>query len=190
MPSDVYDDEDGKPSGQPKYSLELLSTGGSRSIDTNMTIIRLQQTIARTLLADFMMLGTSGNQTVGSYALSADKSRIFTLALEGWLASICATVDRHLIKLIYDLNGFDHTSKVKLKHGDVDPADLERLGDFVRNLAQAGATIFPDEKLENHLRVKAGFPLKPEGMESVPGQVDNDGVPAPGDLEDGVIIDE
>ena len=36
--------------------------------------------------------------------------------------------------------------------------DLEGLGGFVESLMRAGAPIFPDEELENHLRRAGGLP--------------------------------
>ena len=49
--------------------------------------------------------------------------------------------------------------------GDLEKPDLGQLGAFVQSLTTAGAQMFPDRELENHLREAAGLPLAPEEAE-------------------------
>ena len=64
------------------YKLELLSTGGSRQFDTNAIINRYDNRIAMTVLADFIFLGHEQN---GSWALSSDKTELFSMACGAFL---------------------------------------------------------------------------------------------------------
>ena len=66
LPSDLYVDADGKPTNQRLMDIELITANGSRSIDIDPVVKRYQHDIARSLMAEFLMLGSSG----GSYALS------------------------------------------------------------------------------------------------------------------------
>lgn len=165
LPSNLYQDQDGKLSAQKMVTLELLSAGGSRAIDVGKTIIRYQQDIARTILADFIMLG-SGDK--GSFALSKDKTKMFTRALSGWLGSIASTVNRHLVPKLWAINNFDREIMPHIVPGNIEPVDLEQLSAFIEKLSRAGAPLFPDESLENELRELGGLPEKTEeeGLEN------------------------
>jgi hypothetical protein len=167
LPSNPYTDSDGNPTAYPQVKLELLSTNGTRSIDTNKIIIRYQQNIARAILADFIMLGTSGaGGGTGSFSLGETKLHMFGKALEGWLASIAETINRHLIPRLWTLNGFNHEFLPKLVPGKVLPENLQELGDFLKALTASGAPLFPDDDLENNLRERAGLPGIPPDRDS------------------------
>jgi hypothetical protein len=49
----------------------------------------------------------------------------------------------------------------KLMHGDLASHDIKELADYVLKMSQAGMPLFPDEKLENHLRKVAHLPEVP-----------------------------
>lgn len=165
LPSDLYQDQDGKYTSERQVKLELLNAGGTRAIDIGKTIIRYQQDIARTILADFIMLGSSDK---GSFALSKDKTQMFTRALTGWLETIATTINRHLIPKLWALNSFDRTIMPRLSPGNIDPVDLDQLSTFIERISRAGAPLFPDDTLENNLRELGGLPEKTaeEGLEN------------------------
>ena len=71
IPSDPWKDSDGKPTGERLVDIRLLSAGGRRAVDTNITAIRYQRNIARAVLADFLMLGGDAR---GSFAMSKSKT--------------------------------------------------------------------------------------------------------------------
>lgn len=193
LPSDLYADQDGKLSSQRMVELTLLNAGGTRAIDINKTILRYQQDIARTILADFIMLG-SGDK--GSFALSKDKTGMFTRALSGWLGSIASIVNRHLIPKLWKINNFDRSIMPHLAPGNIEPVDLEKLSAFVERLSRAGAPLFPDDALENNLRELGGLPEKtveealemtelaypPPPQSPIPGQPPEKKVPDKKDL--------
>jgi len=60
--------------------------------------------------------------------------------------------------------------------GSVAPVDLDELGGFIERLSRAGATMFPDDDLENHLRDVAGLPERAPDDGALPG--DRPAVPA------------
>jgi hypothetical protein len=145
--------------GKPLYEFELLSSAGSRSIDTTKIVDRYDRQIATSVLADFIFLG---QKAVGSFALSSDKTALFSTAIGGFLDAICSVLNKHLLVRLWKLNGFDPEMMPKLKPGDVESANLQELGGFITSLAGAGMALFPDVDLENHLRETAGLPPMPE----------------------------
>ena len=141
--------------GHLAYDLKLLSTGGSRSFDTDKIINRYDQRIAMTVLADFILLG---HEKVGTQALSVSKIQLFSDSLNAWLKNIAAVLNTYAIPRLMRLNGFDPDVFPSLRFDPSRNVDINVIGDYVAKLAGAGAALFPDESLEDHLREIAGLP--------------------------------
>ena len=139
------------------WELSLLSTGGQRQFDTTAIIERYDSRIAMTCMADFILLG---HQQVGSFALSSDKTKMFAMAIGSYLNIICEVFNNQAIPALIDLNG-DHfagiTDYPKLVHGDVEDANLDKLGDFIVKMVNCGV-LLPDEGIEDFTRKTAGLP--------------------------------
>lgn len=148
------------------YEFELLSSGGSKSFDTNSIITRYNTAIAMTVLADFIFLG---HEQVGSFALSSDKTQLFAMAIGAYLDIICETFNSQAIRRLIDING-EHfkgiTDYPELQHGDIENADIQKLASFVQSLSGVGA-IIPDGELEDYLREVAGLPERQEDERSI-----------------------
>lgn len=146
------------PSG---WELKLLSTGGQRQFDTGAIIERYDSRIAMTCMADFILLG---HQNVGSFALSSDKTKMFSMAIGSYLDIICEVFNNQAIPALIDING-DHFSGITdyptLIHGDVEDANLEKLGDYIHKMITCGA-LLPDESVEDFVREAAGMPERLE----------------------------
>ena len=139
------------------YDFQLLSSGGTRQFDTNMIIARYNTEIAQTVMADFIMLGHEG---VGSYALSENKTEMFTTAIGTFLDIICETFNNQAIPSLIDVNGgvFNGiTDYPALTHGNVDKADITKLSTYIKDMVGVGVLI-PDEPLEDFVRDAAGLP--------------------------------
>lgn len=139
------------------YEAELLSTGGTRQFDTNTIINRYDTKMAQTVLADFIMLG---HEKVGSFALSSDKTELFSVALGAFLDIICETFNNQGIPALIDINGshFDGIEDYpRLAHGDIDKRDITKLATFLKDMVGVGILI-PDEKLEDYVRETANLP--------------------------------
>lgn len=146
-------------SGNPLFEFKLLSTGGARQFDTTKVVDRYNRAIATSVLADFIFLG---QQSVGSFALSSDKTSLFATAIGAFLSNVADVINRSLLPRLWALNGMDPELMPKLVPGDLETPNLGELGQFIQTMAGAGATLFPDRELENHLREVAGLPLAPE----------------------------
>ena len=145
-----------------EWQFSLVSTGGRRQFDTNKIIERYDTRMAMTVLADFVLLG---HQNVGSFALSSDKTELFSVALGAFLDLICEVFNKQAIPRLIDLNGkyfAGITDYPKLVHGDIETQDLDKLGKFVSQMVGIGA-ITPDSGIEAYLRMAANLPeMDPE----------------------------
>jgi hypothetical protein len=142
LPSDLYVDADGKPTNQRLMDLELITANGTRAIDTDPVIKRYQHDIARSVMAEFMMLGSGS----GSYALSKSKTDLFLRSLESYINTIVDVLNKQLVERIWALNGLPFETMPKLEAGDVAPHDLREISSFLRNLN--GADISVSDNLE------------------------------------------
>ena len=157
IPSDVYENDDGTKTSIPMVEFGLVTAQGTRAIPTGDVILRHQQNIARSVLADFLMLG--GGDT-GSFALSKSKTDLFLAAASGYTEAISSVLNRQLLPRLWEINGFDPEVMPKVGFGEIAPVDLAELGAFVRDISGAGMPLFPDDDTENTLRRAAGFPEK------------------------------
>jgi phage gp29-like protein len=141
------------------YSFELTSTGGSRQFDTNSIIARYDTKISQTVLADFIQLG---HESVGSFALSDDKTNLFSMAICAFLDIICQTFNSQGIPALIDING-DHFAGVtdypRLTHGDIEDVDLATMATFIKDMTSIGV-IIPDESLEDYVRQLGKLPKR------------------------------
>ena len=141
------------------YTFELTSTGGSRQFDTNSIIARYDTKISQTVLADFIQLG---HESVGSFALSSDKTNLFSMAICAFLDIICQTFNSQGIPALVDING-DHFAGVtdypRLTHGDIEDVDLATVATFIKDMTSIGV-IIPDESLEDYVRQLGKLPKR------------------------------
>jgi hypothetical protein len=158
IPSDHYPTAAGDPSSVAMVDVKLLTTGGRRAIDTDPVIARYNRNIAMSALADFITLGDQK----GSYALSKNKSELFLRACETYLNQVAAVVNRFMLPRIWAYNGLPYDLMPEMKPGRVAPVDLAELGTYIQQLAAAGAPLFPNPELSDHLADVAGLPEPPE----------------------------
>lgn len=141
------------------YTFELTSTGGSRQFDTNSIIARYDTKISQTVLADFIQLG---HESVGSFALSSDKTNLFSMAICAFLDIICQTFNSQGIPVLIDING-DHFAGVtdypRLTHGDIEDVDLATMATYIKDMTSIGV-IIPDESLEDYVRQLGKLPKR------------------------------
>lgn len=179
LPSDPYFDEEGKPTNIRKVELKLLSSEGTRAIDIGKTILEYKTDIARSVLAEFIMLGTTAS---GSRSLGETKVKLFLGGLQGWLDSIAATINRQLIPTLWKLNGFDRNLMPYLSPGKVTPDNLSELGEFIKAMGAVGIFL-ADEDTENKLRNVAGLPNKSLDDEGVVLDNNDSGKPNDKDID-------
>lgn len=137
LPSDVYIVDD-KATDVRQMDIELITSNGTRNIDINPIISRYQHDIARSVMAEFLMLGSS---STGSYALSKSKTDLFLRSMEAYINSIYDVLNKQLVEPLWAINGFDVATMPTIVAGDVAPHDLKELGAYLRNLNGADISL-------------------------------------------------
>lgn len=82
-----------------------------------------------------------GHEKTGSFALSSDKTELFSVALGAFLDVICETFNNQGIPSLIDINGshFDGIEDYPtLAHGDVDKRDITKLSTFLKDMVGTG----------------------------------------------------
>jgi len=155
LPSDLYVDVDGKPTDQRLMDIELITSNGTRNIDIHPIITRYQHDIARSVMAEFLMLGAS---STGSYALSKSKTDLFLRALESYINAIYDVINKQLLEPLWRLNGLDFALMPTIVPGDVAPHDLKELGSYLRNLNGADINLADQADIVDALLTTAELP--------------------------------
>lgn len=164
LPSDVYEDADGKLTDIRLVDFELIASQGKRDIDTNTVVIRYQQDMARSALADFVMLGVNDR---GSFALSKSKADLFLQALTGYVSAIASVLNRKLVPKLLGWNGIPMAEAPKIVFGRVAPVDLGELGNYIQRVGGIGVSL-TDEASQTYLRDAAGLPAPAGGAPMPP----------------------
>ena len=162
LPSDLYVDADGKPTSQRLMDVELITANGSRSIDIDPVVKRYQHDIARSLMAEFLMLGSGS----GSYALSKTKTDLFLRSLESYINTIVDVLNKQLVERLWQLNGLDWATMPKLVAGDVAPHDLREIASFLRNLNGAGIEVQEQVEVVEDLMSIAEIEFDPKSYQN------------------------
>jgi len=158
LPSDTYPDKDGAPTNTRLVDIELMASNGKRNIDINPIINRYQHDIARSVLSEFLLLGTSG----GSYALSKSKTDLFLRALESYIQAIVDVLNKQLVERLWQLNGLSYDLMPTIEAGDVAPHDLREIAAFLRNLNGANIDVSSHPEVIKDLMDIAELEYDPE----------------------------
>ncbi len=186
LPSDRDD------KGNYLFDLSLLSTGGTRSFDTDAIIGRHEQRMATSLLADFILIGAKG---AGSLALARTKVNLFSVALGAFLDHIAEVINQHLLPRLFALNGWQLDRLPEITHSKVAAFPLEDLAAYLTALAGSKVPLIdPTDELKRYLLELADLPVPQagavDGDESEPSpDADVGGQPAPEDQGEGAAVD-
>lgn len=142
-------------SGYRKQELVLLSSGGQRAFDTDVVIKRYANEVVTSFLANVLR---TGQDATGSYALAETQGGLFQQAIGAHLDTVANTINEQAVIPLLRLNGFDDEFAPTLVHGDIESADLERLGTYFTALANAGL-LEPTPELKVFLHEVAGLPV-------------------------------
>ena len=158
LPSDVYTDTEGKLSNNRLVDIELMSSSGTRNIEIDPIVRRYQHDIARSVLSEFLLLGSQG----GSYALSKSKTDLFLRALESYIQAIVDVLNKQLVERLWELNGLNYDLMPTIEAGDVAPHDLREIAAFLRNLNGANIDVSNHPEVISDLMAIAELNYDPE----------------------------
>ena len=156
LPSDYYENADGTVTAQKQYDFSLLSSNGTRAINVQAAAERHQVSIARCVLADFLMLGTTSRS--GSQALGQSRFQFFANAADGWNESIAEVLNKNLIPRIAKLNGMDSSLLPAFKAESVSKVDVQVMIDCIERYVRAGGTLLPDPEIDAVVRDRLDLP--------------------------------
>lgn len=139
------------------WEFELLNGGSRRQFEIGTIIERYDSRISMTILADFVLLG---HQNTGSWALSSDKTEMFSMAIGTYMDIICNVFNTQGIPRLIDLNA-EHfkgiTDYPKMAHGDIEKPDVSKFADMISKLVSSGV-IMPTEELSKEVCRTVGLP--------------------------------
>ena len=134
---------------------------GKNSAINAMPFIEHQDTmISRSVMAQFLNLGTMSSASGGSYALGNTMVGMFLQSLEGIAGYIQGEVQKDINQLV-EWNFGSDAPVPQLKHGTI---SIDSIAEKLSAIGQLGAghLLNPDESLENALRKMIGVPPIPE----------------------------
>lgn len=173
-----------RPTQTPQWTVDLLK-GNSTSLEPlNVAINRKSLEIARVLGVENMLLG--GGENSGAYALSKDKTDSFFLNVNGALQEVVQSVRDDLLWTVWQLNGWPEEMMPTVDVEEISHSDVEAITSALRDMAQAGAVLAPDDPAINEVRSLMGLSPQPEriALEAADDASLND-EPAEGSVEDG-----
>lgn len=93
-----------RPAASIPYGFDVDELQGGDNSHINESIERQNSEMARAFMATFSLLGSQGSSSVGSYALSADQSDLFMIALKGIMGLVADHINQYWIADLIDLN--------------------------------------------------------------------------------------
>jgi hypothetical protein len=152
----VFDDQ-----GNRIVEFTLMGTGSRRLFDTTAIASRYDRQIAQVALADFVMLG---HEKVGSFALSSDKTALFSTALGAWLKEIAAVLNRHALPRLFALNGWPPNETPEFVPADVEDAEIVEFASAMAQLTAAGWLTPGSREDEEVVRERLNLPEPPDEL--------------------------
>ncbi len=117
------------------FKLELLGVQGQRTVDPNIVIERYMKDILTCLFADSLQLGQKSG---GSYSLADSKSSTVAMYIESKLLEIKDQLNHHLVRLLWEANGWDLTEMPEIVFEDLDQRDLDIFSKFIQRVGAVG----------------------------------------------------
>lgn len=138
---------------QKMFTVDLMTSQGSRGYDTNKIIQRFTSQILVTLFADLLQMGADGG---GSFALSDNKQDLVQFAIEFRLKEIADVLNNDLIPSLYKQNRWDMKELPFFTFSGITQTSLEEFSKAVQRLA-ATSSIEKDRAFYNRTRVMLGL---------------------------------
>lgn len=144
----IYDPE----TKLPLYKFELMKNDGGKAYDTSKIKSYYVNAMLTALSADILIMGQS---STGSYALGNIKGTQAAIAIETKLREICNVINKHLIVLLAEYNGWDLTRLPRLEVDDLEATDTEAWSKAIQRAASVGL-VEVDREVLNKVREMIG----------------------------------
>lgn len=155
-------DEAGTPSSVPLWDIELMKGTSTALPDIYKAIERQMVTVARLLGIEHLMMGADGK---GSLALSEDKTTNFGTLVDSSLKEAKDSTRNDLLKPLMRLNGIAEELTPLIEVETVQARSISEITGALRDLAQAGAMLAPDDPVMGEVRRLLGLRSKVKVLE-------------------------
>lgn len=149
IPSDPHEDEEGKPGTIPRYDFKIVTSAGSRTIDTRSAIRDYDLMMMRIAMMQFLRLG---DRAGGSYALSDTQSSLAMRAITAIVNKIAHEWGEKVLRALWLLNGMDLRWMPEMVSSNINEDSLEEVGRFLESLASAQDILAEDEELAEAMK--------------------------------------
>lgn len=148
-------DESARASNVKKWDVDLLKSSATSQPEVLRSIERLNREIARVLGVEQILLG---DHSGGSFALASEKSHSFALMIDGTLKELRSQFYSDVITFIFRINGWPMDLRPKMQADRLQTRRVEEVTSALRDMAQAGAVMAPDDPAINAVRDLLGLP--------------------------------
>lgn len=169
--------------GQLLYDVSLLTTGGTRQVNTDPILARYERLMLRSVLADFLTQGDTG---VGSYAQSVNRTDLYLMAVRALLDAVADVINAQGIRRLFAVNNLDMTIAPRFVFNDVSRKDLTGFAQTLVSLIGAGVVDPGEPDLKSHVYDVFDLPLPEETDEQAEDESGTDG----DDADDDPVEDE
>ena len=142
----------------PLFNYSLLESKGVSKYDTESIIKGLQSDILSALSVDVIKLGAEGS---GSFSLAESKTSVLALAVGSKLKEIEETLNQHLMRTLYEANGWGCENLPKFKAEPIEEVNLAEFSAAVQRIFAVGA-VEVDRPILNKVRLMLGVPAIPD----------------------------
>jgi hypothetical protein len=151
--------------GEYRYDIDLLRADAGAGYDIEASIVRYEQRILMSIMADFIMIG---HDSTGSFSLSTTKTDMFWTGVNAWLDSIAEVINRHALSRLMRANGVKQELWPTLVHGSVERVDLDTLGQYVVRAASSGIDFSMNPEAQAFLMQQANIPYDATAQDKPP----------------------
>ena len=168
---------------QPLFDITLLSTEGKKNFDTTKVKDYYKNLIYTSMFADILQLG-QGN--TGSFALGQLKNSLTGSAAESMIRAIMDVINNDLVKMTYELNGWNTSRMARIDFDNLETVDLEAFSKAIQRYASVSALEL-DRNALNRIRESVGIDKMADNAEPMEEYLPNyqsrsgDGMSTPGD---------
>lgn len=161
LPSDTFQDEDGRWSANKKYEFKIVTTSGQRAIDTRAAARDYDRAIARLLLMQFLHIGDRAGG--GGTALADNQTDLALRSLKALAGRIRGEYSRKVIPIIWAINAasgmpmFNKRFMPRLQHSRLTEDSLKTLGAFLESIGLASPLFEKNPRLLNAVLDRAGL---------------------------------
>lgn len=147
-------DESARPSGVRQWDLDLLKAGSTSQPDVARAIERGMRDCARVLAVEHLLLGETG---VGSFAMAKDKSHNFYIIVDSTIKDLTQAFTKDWLRTLMELNGYPLELTPVLKCDKLQYRAIEQVTGALRDMAQAGALLHPNDPVITEVRDLLGL---------------------------------